>query len=236
MTVPERDDAATRLLLYRRASAALGAFFGRFCSRFCAECLEVTGRHHAGDPRADVELLEGVFPGCCQAGVADALWVPRSGDDGRFSPELARRMERARAQRVTPPPEPPPYRVRERGTGLVAEGYGCVYGGEAGCRLGELKSPLCIAYACDPIRGAVAEVLGRAWVGEDGDDFCGCLAALRACVSARVEEAEDEVGLLEERLAEGARTLAGWEEQAGVSLFEAQKSSKLRSSPSCPTR
>jgi hypothetical protein len=236
VTAPVPADAEARLLLYRRAAAALGAFFRRFTSPFCASCLEVTRRHHAGDPRADVELLQGVFPGCCQAGVADALWVPRSGDAGRFPETLVRAMDRARSEVAAPASEPLSYLVRERQTGLVAEGFGCVYGGDRGCLLGDLKAPLCLGYACEPVREAVAAVLGREWVGADTDDFSGCLAALRACVASSLEEAEEEVRALAARLAAGAEALGRWERENATTLFEAYGSSTCASSPSWSTR
>jgi hypothetical protein len=233
LTIPGPDaEAEARLRLYRRAAAAPGEFFRRFSSPFCASCLDVTRRHHAPDPRADVELLAGVFPGCCQAGVADALWVPRSGEGGRFSAELGRAMARARREVAIPPLEPPSYRVRERATGIEAEGFGCAYSGEGGCRLGDLKAPLCLGYVCEPIRQAIGSVMGGAWVGTDADDFCGCLEALRACVRASLDEAEEQVRLLEERLRSGAETLGRWEEEKASTLFRAYSSSGPTSSPS----
>lgn len=226
------SEARERLRLYRRASRALGAFYARFSGRFCAECLEVTRRQHRSDPRADVELLEGTFPGCCQAGVADALWIPRRPDGGRFPRELARAMTEERGEVAAPAAEPPAYRVRETRTGLVAEGFGCIYLGEGGCRLGELKAPLCIAYACEAVRDAVAAVLGPEWVGGDNDDFCGCLGALTACVHGDLEEAEAEILRLEERLASGTVALERWERESGETLFELHGSSGCPSSPS----
>ncbi|RMG92289.1 MAG: hypothetical protein D6708_06725, partial [Candidatus Dadabacteria bacterium] len=67
---------ALRFVLYERAGRALSEFFAQWTGAFCRRCLEVTRRVHPGDPAADVELLEGRFPGCCQAGVADGHWIP----------------------------------------------------------------------------------------------------------------------------------------------------------------
>lgn len=229
-------DARERLSLYRSAARALEGFCGRWIAPFCKACLEVTGLHHRDDPRADAELLEGVFPGCCQAGVADALWVPGSGEEGRFSAELARALAGARAAAIgagatTPPPL---YRVRERQSGLVAEGVACAYLGAGGCRLGELKAPLCLCYACEAVLGALRRALlgcgddrAAAWLGSGTDDLGGSQAALRAVVSRPLAVARGAVDALSARVAgldralteavgSGAELLAAWRRDVGV--------------------
>lgn len=233
---PPALGAPERLRLYREAAAALGAFFGRFTSAFCADCLEVTRRHHRGDPRADVELLEGVFPGCCHAGVGDALWVPRSGEAGRFPPDLASEMCGARAALPPGPGEPLSYRVRERGTGRLARGVACHHLGPGGCRLGDLKGPLCVAYLCEPAREAIAAAAGWELVGDDTDDFAGALAALRAAVAGGAEEARARLEELRDRLGRLTRALERWEAAEGTILREAYSSSAKGSRPSEPTR
>ncbi len=194
-------DGEQRLALYRRAARALDRFCRRWTAPFCAECLEVTRLHHRGDPRADVDLVEGFFPGCCQAGVADALWVPGSGDRGRFAPDLAAAMARARAGvGVERAGEPPRYAVRERQSGLQAGGVGCARLGPGGCRLGELKAPLCLCYVCEPILEALGGILGAGSLGRGTDDFAGSQEVLRAVVTGTAADAEERVNALEERL------------------------------------
>jgi len=56
------DSHGHRLALYRRAGEALDRFFSRWTAAFCVRCLEVTRGYHRGDPRADVDVVEGVFP------------------------------------------------------------------------------------------------------------------------------------------------------------------------------
>lgn len=210
-----------RLILYRRAARLLNGFCGRWTAAFCAGCLEVTALHHRGDPRADVELLAGVFPGCCHAGVADALWVPGTGEEGRFPPEMARAATYARGTSAASFGEPPTYKVRERQSGLESTGVACAHLGPDGCRLGELKAPLCLCYVCEPILEALA--LGQALgstanveavdaLAVDTDDFAGTRAVLRAVVSGPLPEAEAEVSALEDRLAALERILG---ERAG---------------------
>lgn len=196
-----------RLDLYRRAARALGAFFARHTFRYCADCLEVTRRHHRGDPRADVDLLEGVFPGCCHAGVGDSLWVPRSGEEGRFPPELAEAMTRARAELGPGRRAPLDYAIRERLSGRRARGVACLHMEPGGCRLGDLKGPLCVAYLCEPVREQLTAAAGPELVGSDTDDFCGSLEVLRVVVGGGETEALAAVEALEGRLGELSRRL-----------------------------
>lgn len=188
-----------RLALYRRAAGALNRFCARWAAPYCADCLEVTRHHHRGDPRADVDLVEGVFPGCCQAGVADALWVPGAGGGGRFPESLKQAVLAARAP-VEPTAEPRSYLVRERQSGLLARGVACAHFGESGCRLGDLKGPLCLVYLCDPLREAFARVAGEELVGADADDFCGARSVIAAVVLGPIEEARMVVEGLDARL------------------------------------
>ncbi len=169
----------------------------------------MTRRHHYGDPRADVELIDGFFPGCCQAGVGDALWVRGAGDGGRFSPHLLRAMADARTALAPAEAAPAVYRVRENQTGRQVQGVGCAQLTPEGCRLGELKAPLCLGYLCDAVRGVLATPGGWDLVGAEADDFCGAGAAVGAVVRGARPDALAEVAGLEERLAAlGARLAA----------------------------
>jgi len=210
-----------RLGLYRRAARALNRFCRRWTAPFCARCVEVTRLYHGGDPRADVEVLEGIFAGCCQAGVADGLWVPGSGEAGRLSPDLAQALGRARACLARG--DPPRYVVRERQSGLEATGVGCAYLGSDGCRLDDLKAPLCLCYACEPVLEALGARLGTGRLGRGPDDFAASQEVFRAVVGGAAGEAAAAVGALESRLrtldgelevqvASGERLLAGWME------------------------
>lgn len=191
-----------RLALYRRLARALNGFFERWTAPFCLRCLEVTRRHHRGDPRADVELLTGTFPGCCHAGVGDALWVRGTGGEGRFPPDLAADMAAAREALPPGPESPPEYAVRECQTGRRVRGVGCRYLGPRGCRLGDLKAPLCLAYLCEPVRDHLAGAADPGLAGDDTDDFRGAGRALRAVVTGEPGGAEAEVAALEARLAQ----------------------------------
>ena len=197
-----------RLEAYRRAAGALNRFFARWTAPFCARCLDVTRVSMPGEPGADVDLLAGVFPGCCQAGVADGLWIPGAGEEGRFPPELAAAFARARGRACPERPAPPGYTVRERGTGRVARGVGCAYLAPGGCRLGEWKAPLCLTFLCRGVLDALAGELGeRVGAGGDTDDFAGACGVLRAVVLGEPGDLLRAVGELEERLAAWDRAL-----------------------------
>jgi hypothetical protein len=211
--------AELRLALYRRSAHALNRFFERWTGAFCARCLDVTRRHHHGNPRADVELLDGEFPGCCHTGAGDAFWVAGSGEQGRFSAEVRRAMVCERNRLKPVPAGPAVYRVRERQTGLVARGVACSHLVSARCRLAELKGPLCLTYLCDPILGILASAAGRALVGADSDDFCGARGALLTVVSADVEQASREVSRLEARLTLLGQRLEQCDFRTGQDLY-----------------
>ncbi|MDF1555811.1 MAG: hypothetical protein P1P84_22240, partial [Deferrisomatales bacterium] len=94
-------DPGARLRLYRRAGEMLSVFFGRWTGVFCSRCLEVTARGHVGAAGAAVELVEGRFAGCCQAGVAETLSVPGRGGTVAFPAGLAEQLVVARAALVS---------------------------------------------------------------------------------------------------------------------------------------
>jgi len=221
-----------RFELYRAAARALNGFYERWTNPFCARCLEVTRCYHRGDPRADVDLVEGFFPGCCHAGVGEALWIRGCRGDGRFPPRLRALFEQARGATAAPPRQPAEYWVRERGTGLAARGVACVYLGPLGCSLGALKGPLCLTYLCDPVREILAEIGGWDLVGADSDDFCGSGAALRDVVGGSLRRGEREVRSLRDRLRDLHRRLAEWEVEAGEPphrLWERRQEPRTRS-------
>jgi hypothetical protein len=99
------------------------------------------------------------------------------------------------------------YAVRERESGLLARGVACIHLEPDGCRLGDLKAPLCVAYLCEPVREAIEAVAGPELLGSDTDDFCGALEALRETVGGDPTEARVAVEALEERLRSVARLL-----------------------------
>ncbi|HSH70798.1 MAG TPA: hypothetical protein VK997_12815 [Deferrisomatales bacterium] len=205
-------DPGARLRLYRRAGETLSVFFGRWTGVFCSRCLEVTARGHVGELGAAAELVQGRFPGCCQAGVAEALSVPCRGGTVAFPAGLAEQMVAARAALVSGTDSPGRFTLRETASGRLVKGRGCRHLGDRGCRLGALKAPLCLTYLCPAGRAALEDAAGAGCCGADAGDFCGSADALRAVVAAPLEEAEEQVARLEARLGHLTRCL----EHAGV--------------------
>ncbi len=205
---PETDPAGAQrplLDLYRRVGTVLEAFFARWTAPFCRHCLVVTRHGHADDPRAQVDLVEGVFPGCCQAGVADALWVSTPAGRVPVPDPLLAPLRAARSGGR--PDGGAAYAVRERATGAVHRGRGCAQLGTEGCRLGPLKAPLCLTYLCDAARAALAAALPGAVLGCGSDDFCGARGVLAAVLRGD-PGAERAVTALESYLRDLDRRLA----------------------------
>ncbi len=167
-------------------------------------------RTHPGDPAVDVEVVEGRFPGCCQAGVADEWRVPGRGPAGRFPVHLERALRAARrTSGVEPAGDPPEYRVRERRTGRLQRGVGCRYLGAGGCVLGDLKVPLCLTFVCRGILEALAGTCPGLDPREDTHDFAGAADVFFLVVGGSREAAGAAVRGLEERLRRMDRALSG---------------------------
>jgi hypothetical protein len=88
-----------------------------------------------------------------------------------------------------------------------------------GCRLGELKAPLCLTYLCAGVRAALAESAGTGRGGEE-DDFCGSAGALGVVVAGPPGEARQRVGALEARLEDLSRHLERAGLDSGLELLE----------------
>lgn len=160
--------------LYTAATGRLEVFFAAFTSGYCARCLDLHREFNPDDPISRHELVSGVFPGCCQEGVAQDLRIGAFSGE-RLPPWLA---EELLARRPAPPASGPGvFRVRDSADGSVHEGRGCAWLGPYGCSLGALKSPICVFYVCEPVRAALFSRSGQAF-GE-GDDFLGFSSFLR---------------------------------------------------------
>jgi len=162
--------------LYRDAATALTTFFCRFTSRSCADCLGLYRIALPEDPIASHELVEGIFPGCCQEGVADDFRIPDS--KGRSLPKpLVERISEGRVGLGSK--EGSDYSVRDVRTGRIHKGRGCRHMTPGGCGLGPLKSPICLHYLCDPVRQNLAAIVpGASWPMEE--DFLGFGAFLHS--------------------------------------------------------
>lgn len=193
----EPDPASDpRARLYARAGAALERFFTRRTYECCARCETLWKRAYPDDPQAGWRLTAGRFPGCCQPGLADAPRLPGHPDWTELPDGVTEQMraERTRLGR----PEPVRYMMRDD-EGAFREGRACPWLGDAGCKLGQWKPPLCFLYVCPPLLDRIAEASGGLELG-DPENFCGAALALRAVAEADLDEARAAVTALEERL------------------------------------
>lgn len=211
-------DAELRLDLYRRAARALNAFCSRWVWGFCERCLEVTRDYHRNDPRADVELVAGTFPGCCHAGAGDAFYVPGLGEGGHMPQELRDSLLEARGSCPGSRDFPLTYRIRERRTRRAAAGVACVHLSVGGCVLRDLKGPICLTYICEPVRDVLL-CWGKGDVTvENTDDLAGSGRVLGEILTGERNRAETAVAALEGRLTRvGLRIQqAGFEDSASL--------------------
>jgi len=217
-----RTTTATRLELYARTARALNRFFGEWTAAFCCRCLEVTARAYPEDPGADVEVLDGQFPGCCQAGVADTLKLPGRGEESHLPEGLAEELKAARAALgASACAGPLDYTLRELRTGRVVRGRGCRHLGADGCSLGELKRPLCLTYVCEGICAAVDGALRSVPFGGGGDsNLFDATDTLFAVATQPRQIAEARVEALEEHLWEISDCLRTVGVTSGQELLE----------------
>ena len=143
-----------RLTLYREAAGLLNDFCNRFLSPYCLDCSRVIARlPEARDE--DFELLDGIYPGCCHRGAGDIFRLEGQlpGRD-RLAPELVARLQETREKLLAENGFSPPggYTIRRLRDGKVLPGTHCRHFSEHGCRLGDLKGPLCLDFVCPPIR------------------------------------------------------------------------------------
>ena len=108
------------------------------------------------------------------------------------------------------------YSAQERSTGRVVRGVACYHLEAGGCKLGDLKGPLCVAYLCEPVRELLLAAAGTDLVGPETDDFCGSLEVLRAIVAGRRDDGLTAVAALEDRLRALSARLDGLEARAAI--------------------
>jgi len=94
-----------------------------------------------------MELVEGVFPGCCQAGVSEDFRSSQD-EESEYLPEaLVAEIIGARDESLGR--NNTAFVIRDVVTGEIKRGAGCRWLGDGGCSLGELKSTLCLGFLCD---------------------------------------------------------------------------------------
>ncbi len=188
--------------VYIKAAVLLNGFFSTHLAESCVRCLEL---HREWDPECDVarhEFVSGIFPGCCQTGVADDFRIP-DGDRRMLPRGLCDYIGKMRAELV--PAGVREYVALDLRTGRKASGRGCAWLADGGCLLGGLKSPICLSYLCPPLRLGLTAPPGMPDPVEV-EDFLGFFTVLNALGdvsagdSASLLRAEAEVKLFETRI------------------------------------
>ncbi|PLX42815.1 MAG: hypothetical protein C0608_01750 [Deltaproteobacteria bacterium] len=140
-------DAKTAAAQYREVARVLNDLFDSHLSGLCAGCLEAL--YGAAPRRATprMELVKGIFPGCCQAGVAEDFRISQEEDAESLPASLVEEIIAARDEALGV--NDTAFVIRDVVTGEEKQGVGCRWLGERGCSLGELKSTLCLGFLCD---------------------------------------------------------------------------------------
>lgn len=152
------------LELYSRVAGALNTFFGRWSSGHCANCLELCSSCFPNDPFASMKLVEGTFPGCCQAGVAEDFRVSKFATALPGSFVEAIREQRNALEVDDAGEDGTRFVLADKESGEKKQGVGCRWLGNAGCELGSWKSPLCLLFICKPVRDDLSrKACGETW-------------------------------------------------------------------------
>jgi hypothetical protein len=129
----ENTSAAKAADMYGEAASLLNSFFSRRTAVYCRDCLQFHKNASPNDPIAGHVLVGGVFPGCCQEGVADDTRIP-FGRNLKLPEALVDEINGNRPPRPTG--NQSSYTVMNERDGRLHTGRGCVWIGEGGCTLG----------------------------------------------------------------------------------------------------
>ncbi len=178
----------------------LNVFFDKHVADYCRNCQQVLRRLPNDNERYD--LVSGVFPGCCHRGAGDIFRLEGVGPDDRLSPGITALLLEARKVRMSSLEAfEPLYELENCCTGERLTGEHCRYFGDRGCRLGELKGPLCMNFICPPIRDdLLATVAGDEEIVGPGHDFIGLYQLLAVLGTASKERWQREAAAFERRL------------------------------------
>ncbi|MBW1646116.1 MAG: hypothetical protein JRJ56_07305 [Deltaproteobacteria bacterium] len=206
-----------RFSSYRRLCRRMNVFFTRYLAVYCRHCQEVMAR--IPDELAGWRLAAGVYPGCCHRGAGDLFRLEGVSGPAVLPPGLVARIQAARRLRLAAAGQDgcsPVYRLVNPATGQSLEGEHCRYFGRFGCRLGDLKGPLCLDFICPPIRADLLAVTGgREELLGPEHDFLWLYRAMAVIGYGSAAAVAAEFAALERRLAAlaaaGAAFLGGVE-------------------------
>ena len=150
-----------RLTAYKEVVGCLNPFFSSYLGEYCRNCQQVIGRLPEASAES-IDLLEGVYPGCCHRGAGDIFRLEgESLERSLLAPGIVAGLKSERQQKIDKSGSGGgSYRFRRHRDGVVVTGAHCLYFQVQGCLLGNLKGPLCINFICPPMRNDLLEVCG----------------------------------------------------------------------------
>ncbi len=153
-----------RLAAYKELVDCLNPFFSIYLGDYCRNCRQVIGRLSEAAEES-IDLLEGVYPGCCHRGAGDIFRLEgESSERASLAPEIVTGLQRERQQKLQQSGAGGGnYSFRRHRDAALVKGAHCLYFAAQGCILGALKGPLCINFICPPMRADLLAVC-------DGDD------------------------------------------------------------------
>ena len=153
-----------RLAAYKELVGCLNPFFSMSLGDYCRNCLKVIGRLPEAVDES-IDLLEGVYPGCCHRGAGDIFRLEGERPERAcLAPEIVIGLQCERQQKLLQSGAGGgSYSFRRHRDGALVKGAHCLYFAAQGCLLGDLKGPLCINFICPPMR---SDLLAAC----DGDD------------------------------------------------------------------
>ena len=151
-----------RLTAYKELVGDLNPFFSSFLGDYCRSCQKVIGRLPEAAEES-IDLLEGVYPGCCHRGAGDIFRLEGEKlERACLAPELVVVLQNERRRKMQLSESAGgTYSFRRHRDGAVVKGAHCCYFAEQGCLLGDLKGPLCINFICPPMRSDLLVVCGE---------------------------------------------------------------------------
>jgi hypothetical protein len=188
----EMNDA-DRFSHYRGLCRQMNDFFSRHIAAYCHNCQQVLRR--LPDGSGQHELAFGVFPGCCHRGAGDIFRLEGVDGETRLAPGIIALLQKERNDKMKGLDDfNPVYELKNCHTGERITGEHCRYFGAYGCRLGELKGPLCINFICPPIRSDLLKVTGydEGLLGPE-HDFLGIYQLLSVIGAGSIDEVKSSL-------------------------------------------
>jgi len=150
-----------RLAAYKEVVGCLNPFFSSYLGEYCRNCQQVIGRLPEAFAES-IDLLEGVYPGCCHRGAGDIFRLEgESPERSLLAPGIIAELKIERQQKIDQSGSGGgSYSFRRHRDGVEVKGAHCLYFNAQGCLLGDLKGPLCINFICPPMRSDLITVCG----------------------------------------------------------------------------